>query len=176
MTFTESKWEEMVDKITGTFRLGVAESESLKQNPVAKLIGAIPVIAECENSERTALAHLGTYMLAKDPACKSDFGHTAEDDEDFLKRIQLMNHFQGGDRSIIEKGMNLLALIQLEDHRHDAAEDEAAGKYNPVSAGKWDYENTRDRLISRIRGVESRELDEVMTAETVPAYWDEAKS
>jgi len=169
---SESKWGELTEMTAQTFRLGSDEKKDLTENMVAKLIASIPFNAECENMERTALAHLGTYMMAKNPNCKDVFRHTINDDEDLLKRMQLGNHFHGGNRAIIERGMNLLALIQLEDHKHDLKADSGAGKYNPIASGAWDYSQAKSKLETEISSVSCPEMEDVMSIDSIRGYWD----
>ena len=172
MLLKETVWDGIVNQISGAFRLASDESAALRRNRVAKLIASIPYNSECENMERTALAHLGTYMLAKDRFCKTDFSHTESDDSDPLKRMSLMNHFQGGNNEVIVRGLNMLALCQLEDHNCDAESDAADGRYNPLVSGAWDYRKQRDYLIEEIEKVSCPEMDAVMSTDNVPGFWD----
>ena len=172
MVLSEAKWNEVTEQIGATFRLSDCELEKLRDNAVAKLVAAIPYNAECNHQDRTALAHLGIYMMAKDPACKEQFGHTAEDNTDLLRRLTTANAFDGGDQEIIDRGLNMLALIQLEDHYHDQDEDKDAQKYNPVLAGAWDYEATKTGLVEKITAVPCEEMDYTMRLDQVRGWWD----
>ena len=172
MLLSEKKWEEFVEKISGTFRLKDEEKKAFAENRVAKLIAAIPYNAGCDDAERTALSHLGTFMVAKDKYGVSVFAHTADDDSDVLKRIRCISDFAGGDTEIIKRGMNLLALVQLEDHHNDIASDASSGNYNPVASGSWDYDKMKADLAAQIKAVDCPEMDEVMTVENLQGFWD----
>ncbi len=172
MKLTEEKWEAITNKIGGTFRLNSTELDSLRNNKIAKLIACIPFIAECIEPERTALTHLSTYMLAKDPACKEDFIHNLSDNKDILSRIQPLNTFRGGLQRIIDRGINLLALIQLEDHKFDLEKDKAEGKYNPVLEGIWSYKKSKQQLIAAINGVPCPDMDSVIPPSEIEGWWN----
>ena len=172
MELTSNTWIQLVGKIASAFRLTEQEKSGLETNKVAKLIAAIPYNSECENMERTSLTHLSTYMIAKNPACKPDFSHNNIDDVDVLKRIQPLNTFQGGLKEIIKRGINLLALVQLEDHQHDRDLDRKENKYNPILKGIWNYQAQRNQLVAAINGVPCPAMDKVMTIEGVDGFWD----
>ncbi len=171
MELNNDMWNQLTEKIASTFRLTENELIGLRKNKVAKLIAAIPFNAECENMERTSLTHLSTYMLAKDPACKPVFSHNESDDSHILNRIKPLNTFRGGLNSIIKRGINLLGLIQLEDHQHDLEIDKKENKYNPILNGIWNYTKQRKMLVSAIGGTPCPAMDKVMTIEGIDGFW-----
>ncbi len=172
MKLNEEKWEELINKTTTTFRMTEDEKENIKRNKVLKLVACIPFAANCENPDRTALAHMGTYIMAANPACKKDFNHNFSDNESVLSRLHLGTAFIGGIKSIIDRGMNLLALAQLEDHNADQEIDRVAGKYNPVLAGVWNYKKSKQQLLSAINGVPCPDMDAVVPPAEIESYWD----
>ncbi len=168
--FTEAKWGEICDAVSKAFRLTAEEQSALQKKEVAKLIAAIPFLAECEDAERTSVAHLGTYLLSVRET-KKYFNATENDSETVFERLRLISNFKGGNQAIIERGMNLLALNMVSDYRRDAEEDVFLRKYNPVSAGDFDYPTTIDELKERIREVPCPEMDKIMTLSVAPLVW-----
>ena len=160
--FTEAKWSEISDAVSKAFRMNAEEREAFAEKRVAKLIAAIPFLAECEDAERTAVAHLGSYLLSV-RATKRYFNARPDDSESITERLRLISNFKGGDQRIIERGTNLLALNMVSDYRRDAEEDVFLRKYNPVSEGDFDYESTIGELKKRIEEVPCSEMDEIMS-------------
>ena len=148
-----------------------SERNWLRDKRIAKLIGALPFLAGCEQPERTAVTHLSTYLLSIKET-KPFFNADPSDDIDILERLRLIMNFRGGDPNIIDKGMSLLALSMLDDYKRDIHIDETFGKYNPVGAGSFDYESTREKLLSRIDTVACPQMDEILNSDMGgESYW-----
>ncbi len=171
MAFNEDIWLNIIRQVSITFRLNEHEIVKLKRNLVAKLIASIPYIAKCENAEQTSLKHLSYYMIAKNPGSKKTFEHNCQNDNDIFSRLFPISIFNGGIKKIIERGMSLLALIQLEDHHHDQEIDKAEGKYNPVLAGVWDYNAYRKKLLATINGVSCPQMDRIVDPSDILDFW-----
>ena len=139
--FQDAKWDELSDLVAKAFRMSDEESQRFRGSMVAKLIAAIPFLAGCEDAERTAVAHLGTYLLSTRET-KRYFNTQPGDSASPLERLRLGSRFKGGDQRIIERGLCLLALNMVSDYKRDLEEDRLLGKYNPIAAGTG---------ISRIR-------------------------
>ena len=169
-TFTQA-WPEIADAVAKAFRMDHEEAEWLENKRIAKLIGAIPFLAGCDQPARTAVTHVSTYLLSiKDT--KPFFDAEPTDDFDILGRLRLIMNFRGGDPRIIDKGMCLLALNMLEDYRRDAHIDEVYGKYNPVASGAFDYEATRADLLKRIEAADCHEMDDIFNSDIGPeSFW-----
>ncbi len=145
--FPESKWMEISERVAEAFRMTPDERERLSQGRIAKLIAAIPFLAGCEDAERTAVAHLGTYLLSTRET-KCYFNARSEDGTSVLERLRLGSNFKGGDARIIEKGLCLLALNMVSDYKRDIEEDERLGKYNPIAAGDLELRGYRSSTWS----------------------------
>lgn len=170
-SFTEAKWSEICDAVSKAFRMNEEERKFLQEKHVAKLIAAIPFLAGCEDAERTSVAHLGTYLLSVRET-KKYFNAKPDDSESVIERLRLIGNFKGGDQTIIDRGMNLLALNMISDYRRDAEEDVFLQKYNPVSAGDFDYESAITELKERIEEVACPEMDKIMTLSIAPlVFW-----
>lgn len=165
--FTESTWATISADVAAAMRMSDAERECFQNKAVAKLIAAIPFLAECEDAERTAVAHLGTYLLSVRET-KKYFNAKPEDSESITERLRLGTNFKGGRDEIIERGMRLLALVMVTDYRRDAEEDVFLRKYNPVSAGDFDYDTTVRELEKRIKEVSCPEMDAVLSFQAIP--------
>ena len=166
-----TNWDYIAGSVANAFKMNEEEFQWLKNKRLAKLIAAIPFLAGCEDPERTAVVHLGTYILSI--RVKSVANCKPSDDEGIFKRLELMNNFIGGDKAVIEKGMSLIALNMIADYARDIEVDRMTGKYNPVDSGAFDYEAERERLESVITSVECREMDEILSLDdAVEQYWE----
>ncbi|MBN2617306.1 MAG: hypothetical protein JXR64_03215 [Spirochaetales bacterium] len=138
-------WHDIVSQLSNSFRLTVEESNSLEKSKIAKLIGALPFLANCTNPERVALNHLSTYMVAL-KGSKSLSYHTSLDDSDVLSRLDEINTFKSGGKQ--------------------------ENKYNPINAGVWDYKILVDSLISDIEEIECKIMDEYFSiSDAVFSSW-----
>jgi hypothetical protein len=146
------------------------EKERLREGRIAKLIAAIPFLAGCEDAERTAVAHLGTYLLSVRET-KPYFNARPEDGASPLERLRLGSNFKGGDQRIIERGLCLLALNMVSDYKRDIEEDERLGKYNPIAAGAWDFEDTVADLEYKIISVDCEEMDRIAPIKAIALAW-----
>lgn len=158
----EKQWAEISDEIAQAFRMSEEQASFLRKKSIARLIAAIPFAAGCEHPARTAVAHLGTYLLSVRET-KHFFNATPADDGSIFDRLALISCFSGGDQRVIRKGMSLLALNMLNDYRRDQEVDRCVGKYNPVAAGAFDYESERIALQKNVDDVESPLLDAVVS-------------
>jgi hypothetical protein len=169
--FPESSWAAISESVALAFRMDAEESRSFKEGRIARLIAAIPFLAGCEDAERTAVAHLGTYLLSVRET-KPYFNARPEDGASALERLRLISDFKGGDQKIIERGLCLLALNMVSDYRRDIEEDARLGKYNPISAGAWDFQETVAELEYKILCAPCPEMDEIVSMTAIPmAYW-----
>ncbi len=173
MTINEKDWTDVTAAVAAAFRLTEDELASLRSIRTAKLFAAIPYIAGCDHPKRTATASLSAYMLALNPHCESICAHTPEDDSDPFRRMFHAVQYSGGTQTIIERGKRLLLLVQLKDHQNDRESDAAAGVYNPVNAGAWNFDKMYEDLIAKISAVSCPEMDAVMpVGEDTDGWWD----
>ena len=163
MVHQDAQWERISLLVAEAFRLSISELESLRQNPVARLVGTLPVIAGCRDADRIGVTHLSAYLVAR--RCSAIFDHRVEDDREVLNRLERISHFSGGDSTLIERGMNLLALTMVACYQRDVKTDRLAGVYNPVGSGAWDVETIKTQLIREIRAVPAPRMDEVLSVE-----------
>ncbi|MDR2177565.1 MAG: hypothetical protein LBP20_05925 [Treponema sp.] len=142
-------WEKLCGAIAETFRFTARERAEFSRNATARLIGAIPFAAGCDEAERTALAHLAVYMT--EIRGGSLIGaHTPADNASLLARLRLIASFKGGDRRVIDHGMNRLALIMIRGYERSRAEDARQGIYNPLNDGSWDAGVMKAKLTGAI--------------------------
>lgn len=170
--FSEARWLELVDRVSLLFHVSEDRKEKILRNKAMKLTAAIPFIAGCRNPMRTALSHLTIYTAAASEGGKDVFGHRFSDNDDLFTRLERISHFEGGDERLIDRGMALLALAMLEDHKADAEEDRLKGKYNPVNSGAWNYEETAAKLKSRIKALPCQAMDSIYGPDQAPSYWN----
>ena len=161
---TEShQWDQIVDMIAGAFRFTKEETKRFRSREIPKLIAAIPFLAGCKDPKRTAISHLGTYILSV--RIKEEANARPSDDEYLHRRLELISNFIGGDQEIIQRGMNLIALCMLYDYKRDVEEDQQASKYNPISAGLLDFEKQEQKLIRKITSVQCDVMDDILPIE-----------
>lgn len=160
--FLADEWPDLVDSIAGSFAFAPAEREAFASSRVAALIGALPFLATCIEPRRYALSHLGTYVVAARAAAKAAFLHTPADDAFLTRRLEPIGDFPGGDRSVIERGMDLLALVMLGGYERDREADAAAGKYNPLNAKAWDLVKARAELAASVAATACPDMDAIL--------------
>jgi hypothetical protein len=163
MIFDQTYWNTITHIVAERLRLSLGELEALRSNDTAKLIAAIPAIAGCSNSDRISTQHLTTYLLAQ--SATAIFDHRREDDQTVMARLERISHFPDGDKSLIRRGMNLLALTMLNGYEQSMETDRRHKVYNPLVSGSWDAETARRTLIKEVRAVPSKEMDAIMDLE-----------
>ncbi len=164
-------WDEMSDSVAAAFRMSEEEKARFKTKDIAKLIGTLPFIAGCQDAERTAVTHLGSYVLSFRET-KPYFNANPSENTDVFERLRLGMNFKGGDPRIIDKGMSILALIMLNDYHEDLHIDDAIGKYNPVADGSFDYPSLKAQLEKKIQSIESPEIDGIICGDMgTKGYW-----
>lgn len=165
-------WEELSKDVAAAFRMSEKEAEKLYDKKVAKLIASIPFLAGCSDAERTAVTHLGAYILSNRET-KHYYNANTTDNESVFERIRLMDTYKGGNRNIIERGMSLIALTMIDDYKRDIHIDNAIGKYNPVADEAMEYQTLRKALVERIESIECPVMDQVYDGggAGTEAYW-----
>lgn len=134
----------------------------LKTSPVAKIIATIPFEAKCIEPERTAIAHLCLYTAEK-KGFQKYCSHQRTDDSNIYKRLDFISTFEGGNKEIINHGMNLLALIMLEGYRKSKQKDKKSNTYNPLNSGAWNYQLIKNKLLWEINKISIPNLDWIFT-------------
>lgn len=137
-SFTDESWNRLSGIVASACSMSPEAAGRLKANVTARLVAALPFLAGCRESERTALAHLAVFVLAESEPARRIFDHKKEDDYDVLARLAPIGGFEGGDPRILNQGMKALAVLLIEGYKRDIASDKAKGWYNPVGAGTWD--------------------------------------
>lgn len=159
-----SIWEKVSEDVATAFRMDAEERKWFKNKGLAKLIAAIPFLAGCEDAERTAVSHLGTYILSIRET-KHYFNPGPADNTSIFERLRLGSNFKGGDQRIIKRGMSLIARMMLEDYKRDVHIDKAINKYNPIEAGAFRYEETKRELEENISAVDCPGMDQIFASD-----------
>jgi len=157
------RWERDLLNVADAFAMDESERTRFASKPIARLIAALPYLAGCERPERTAIEHLGVYVLSV-RSTRCAFFASPDDDRDVFARLEPIMRFRGGDRSIIERGMTLLALNMVADYDRDQGVDRVLGKYNPIAAGTWDADAMAGALRRRATEIDCPEMDEIMSS------------
>lgn len=162
--------DEVFTAIMQTFRFTAEEQEQFTNNQIARLIGAIPFAADCEDAKRTALAHIAVYMTELRGGAAIG-AHTEEDNDSVFLRLRLLSSFKDGDEKIINHGMTLLALVMLESYQQSRDYDAQHNQYNPLNDNAWDYEELKSSLVDDIKKNPCAVLDDIMPVDNILRYW-----
>ena len=170
--FDEHTWKTITGLVAERLRLSVGELDELRGKTTPKLIAAIPYLAGCRDADRVAAQHVTTYLLAESAAVI--FDHRRDDDRDVLARLERISHFPDGDKKVIRRGMNLLALIMVNGYEQSVQTDRAQSVYNPIVEGTWDADKIRTALVREVRGAPNPEMDTIIDLErAVRGTWNE---
>ncbi len=162
--------EALLQQVAAAFRFDRDETERFVAKPLARLIASLPFLAGCDHPERTAVEHLGVYVLS----CRQTreaFYATPGDDRDVYARLEAGMHFSGGDQAIVDRGMALIALTMVNDYVRDVTVDRVLGKHNPVATGAWDASELIERLTAQVNAVRSPEMDAIFSLEAGTLNW-----
>ncbi|MBI9102692.1 MAG: hypothetical protein JEY99_09765 [Spirochaetales bacterium] len=171
---TNEQWEQVSSRARAVLNYGIEQKEWLERCRTARLITATPFLAGCDKAMTTALSHLTIYLLSLDESTKDIYFHQSEDDSDIYSRLHPLSHFKGGDKSIIQCSMDLLALIMISNYKKDSEKDAAIGKYNPLSSGEWDYDLMSKKLLMNIENSITPEISAIITVEeALKGYWQQ---
>ncbi|MGL1892017.1 MAG: hypothetical protein OCD02_10340 [Spirochaetaceae bacterium] len=157
----EDKWIELVNIVTKQFNYSAKVENKLLKNKIFKLIGMIPFLANSNNPSRTAVMNMSAFLIAATSG-KELFIHNFSDNEYLEKRLDVINHFDGGDKNIIQKGMNLLILAMVSDYKRDLDVDRITNKYNPLSSSIWNYETIKADIIKENNSIICTEMDKIL--------------
>jgi hypothetical protein len=166
----ENSWEQIVEDVSAAFRMDLEEKEWLRTKNIARLIAAIPFLAHCEDAERTAVSHLGTYLLSLKET-KHYYNASVVDNGKVFDRLRLIGSFKGGDEAVIKKGMSLLALNMLHDYKRDIHVDEAVGKYNPIGDNAMSYEKQCEELEYNVETADCPAMEAILGEAGTFGWW-----
>ncbi len=144
------EWNYFVSEISKVFRFTEEETNWLTNCKTAKLIATIPFAAKCIEPERTAIAHLCIY-IAEIKGFQKYFAHQPSDDFDIYNRLAFISTFEGGNKRIIEEGMNILALIMIEGYHQSEKIDSQNNVYNPFVSKTWNYEQVSEQIKIKLK-------------------------
>ena len=164
------EWNYIVEESAIVFRLTDVEKNQLSNSTTARIIATIPFAANCEEPERTAIAHICLY-LAELKGFQRYCAHVPSDDNDIFNRLEAISNFKGGNREIINHGMNLLALKMLEGYKRSSQKDEKNGIYNPLVSGKWNYKSIKNDLLNKLSKIDCPALDELFYSDFFAYAW-----
>lgn len=154
LEMSEGVWDYLVAEMKKVFRFTRKETKWFRNCKTAKLIATIPFAASCDEPERTAIAHLCMYV-AEIRGFQKYCAHSPNDDKNLYKRLDFISTFEGGDKTIIEYGMNLLALIMIVGYHRTEEKDRKQGIYNPFVSGAWNYNHLKNTIIKQLRNGDS---------------------
>lgn len=167
------QWKELVDITSKAFNMPEEQKNRLGESKIAKLIGLTPYVADCRLPKRTALNHLSTYVLSTAEPSKSAFKHHPNDNRALNTRLKEISHFNGGNKKVIKRSMDLLTLNMLSGYNRDLKKDQEKGEYNPISDPKAKkFNETRiNRLNKRLSAKSFAQTDAIMTPQDAQAGW-----
>jgi len=165
-----AEWNYIVEESAVVFRLTDLEKNQLSNSTTARIIATIPFAANCEDAERTAIAHICLY-LAELKGFQKYCAHVPSDDSNIFNRLDAISDFKGGNKAIINHGMNLLALKMLEGYKHSSQKDEKNGIYNPLVSGNWNYKLIKNDLLNKLSKIECPALDDLFYSDIRAQIW-----
>ncbi|MCQ2583584.1 MAG: hypothetical protein MJ160_06730 [Treponema sp.] len=157
------EWNYFVAEISKVFSFTQKEKKQFENSPTAKIIATIPFEANCSEPERTAIAHLCLYVVEK-KGFQKYCSHLSSDDSDIFNRLAFISTFEGGNKEIIDHGMNVLALIMLEGYKTTLKTDKKNNIYNPILSGSWDYKSIKNKILWEINKIEVPNIDWIYTS------------
>ena len=157
------EWNYLVDEVSKVFKFDEEEKYQFENSNTARIIATIPFEANCNEPERTAIAHLCLYVAEK-RGFQKYCSHLPSDDSDFFNRLAFISTFDGGNREIINHGMNILALIMLEGYKISSKQDRNNNVYNPILSGVWNYQSIKNKLLWEINKIEVPNFDWIFTS------------
>ena len=171
-SMNDELWENILSRAGAVFNFGIEKKEQLKSSRMARLIASTPFLAGCGKATGTSFSHLSIYIMSLDESAKDIYFHKPDDDEDIYSRLFPISSFCGGNKDVIQCCMDLTALCMLSNYKKDAEKDEAIGKYNPINAGKWDYDIFSEKLIMNINKSITPEISKIYTTDdALKGYW-----
>ncbi len=143
------EWDYFVSEIKTIYRLTDEEATKFANSTTAKIIAAIPFMAECFRPELTAISHLSLYMNEK-KGFQKFCSCSSLDTIDLFERLEPISHFRGGDKRIIQYGMDTLAYIMVEGYYKSIKSDSENRMYNPFVSGDWNYRILKNKLYRNV--------------------------
>jgi hypothetical protein len=169
---TKEEWSILAGRAGAVLNFGIKEKEWLKTSKMARLIAATPFLAGCDKPEETAFSHLILYLVSLNESARDIYLHRPVDDRDVYTRLFPVSNFLGGNLTIIQCILDLMALTMLSNYHQDAEEDRRISKYNPLNEGKWNYKTESERLIQSINANSTPEIAAIYTVEdALKGYW-----
>lgn len=169
--WTESTWLGIANQVAREFGMSERKAQALRSKDIARLIGAIPFLAGCDEARSTAVANLRHYVMSCGIG-KKLYAATPENSTSIFGRLKPAQ-YKGGDAAIIRRGMSLIALNMLADYKRDVELDQSIGKYNPIAAGDWNYEEILAELLANVEAVACPDMDEIVEVHTIMnGYWN----
>lgn len=165
---TDFSWDILCSRVARVFRLDDEETKRLSGSTTARLIGAIPYVAGCEEAERTAFGHLCLYM-AELRAGHGPGDHTPNDEKSLMNRLRMLANFKGGDARVIDHGMKTLALVMIHGYYRSRDSDAGKGIRNPFADGAWDFAVMSAALAGDIRAFPCEPLDAILPIDDAPS-------
>lgn len=143
MKGTETK--ELTNEISQTFYLDPRERAQLVNSKIADILNAYPYLAGCTNPEQNAALNITTLLTAhKNPVFDAKSGDGLD--------VRLQHLIASDGNPVVWRMVNLaLQLVSLEDHRMDISLDAKEGKYNPLTAGEFDYDSTKAMIKAEMK-------------------------
>lgn len=154
LAFTEEQWQELQTYVIKSTSLNNQEQELLSQSLVAKILGAIPYLAGCDNPDQLAVLEVSLYIVAM--RNKELFSHREK--QTIRERINtgFLSPLREGDPNIVDFGLTLLELISLNDHKSDLTSDLLNEHSNPLTDGNILYFPSKQILIKKLESFDSK--------------------
>jgi hypothetical protein len=170
-TINEKVSDSIIHDVSELFNLSKQNRIKLANNKIARLVMALPYLADCPDPHRIAVSHMIYLLSETHKNIKPYFLHNFSDNADVFQRLERISNYPGGDKRIVKRGLNLLAIIMIRDYARDMDYDRKIRKYNPLHDNTWDHKKILAELEKEIKSVPCSQMDAIMTANEAYYVW-----
>lgn len=152
-----NNFEACIAQIDTMFNLTQEEKKALEQ-PVPRLLYALPFFAGCKNPSQLAVTKLGMYIMGK----RNPESFYQRKNQTIRERIQIGTVCPDGDPVVIDLITTFLELISINDCINDLDNDRETNHPNAVNDNPVYYYNRREQLIDAIEKADSFIVKDLM--------------
>lgn len=164
----ESLWQEQCDLFFKALPQFADIEEDVRQDALACLVGLLSHIARTEAPDRDGLTNLFIYVFSYYTDLPVFNQRRRWDEACLLGDLNLT--LTGGKDAILQRGFSLISLVQLHRAEERRESDAFRGRFNPLNAGLWDFDEIRAGLVAEIKKTPCRKMDRIIKVDDlVPA-------
>ncbi len=166
-------WFEICDRLFDLMPSFLHFSERVRQNPVARLIGWLPFLANTDQPQRDSITNMTIYLLSGYGSSRDIFFLSESRNDVLFDCLATLLNFTNGDEKILHRGLSLICIVLLNEYEKNRDEDRSKGKYNPLNAGVWNFDELMRELEAGVKAVPCRKMDRILSLEAAAGcYWN----